>query len=171
MLKIIKTIKAPLISFTIIVVITIIIATLNNTDLSEVINDFAHWAYPSEEDRNGKILQLILNILAGLAVLYGLYVSHKRARAMESGVEKQGEALENQNIQIELTRKSQIDERFKNAIEHLGSDKEPVILGGIAELNQIATENPAQYSEVVFNILCSYIRTTSSIKKKSNRYK
>ncbi|MEN7549285.1 pentapeptide repeat-containing protein [Rapidithrix thailandica] len=129
------------------------------------IEQIALWAYPKDNARNGKVLQLILNVLGGTAVLYGLYVAFRRARAMERGVEIQGEALEKQSEQIELTRKSQIDERFKNAVEHLGSDKEPIILGGIAELHQIALENHEMYAEVVFNILCSYIRSTSNMKK------
>jgi len=66
-----------------------------------------------------------------------------------------------------LSLKAQIDERFKNAIEHLGSDKEPIILGGIAELHQIAKEDCKKYAEVVFNILCSYIRTETSIYNKN----
>lgn len=123
---------------------------------------FASWAYPTEENRNGKILQLTLNVLAGGAVLFGLYVSHRRARAMELGVEKQSD-------QIELSRKAQTDERFKNAIEHLGSEKEPIILGGVAELHQIATEDKTKYGEVVFNILTSYIRTSANREIEANR--
>lgn len=140
----------------VVIFLTLILTSLYYYEIiSNYLETFAEWAYPNEINRNGKIFQLILNILAGIAVLFGLYVSHRRARAMEIGVEKQSD-------QIELSRKAQTDERFKNAIEHLGSDKEPIIIGGIAELHQIAIDDSEKYAEVVFNILTSYIRTSSN---------
>ncbi len=126
---------------------------------------FASWALPVEENRNGETTKLILSIVGGIFILFGLYISYIRAKATQKSVEKQGEALINQNRQIELTRKSQTNERFKNAIEHLGSDKEPIILGGIVELHQITIDDPEKYREVVFNIFCSYIRQEANIKK------
>jgi hypothetical protein len=46
---------------------------------------------------------------------------------------------------------------FKNAIEHLGNKEPAIILGGIYALHQIAKDNE-EYSNQVFEILCSYIR-------------
>ncbi|WP_111308549.1 pentapeptide repeat-containing protein [Confluentibacter sediminis] len=128
---------------------------------------FSIYLFPDDKNSKGELFKIILSILGALAVIYGLYVSLRRARAMERGVEKQGESIENQTKQLELSRKSQIDERFKNAIEHLGSEKEPIILGGIAELHQIAKENKKDYAEIVFNILCSYIRSNADIYNKT----
>ncbi|WP_417784836.1 hypothetical protein [Tenacibaculum sp.] len=129
---------------------------------------FATWAYPENKNRNGEIIKLILNILAGIVILIGLYASIIRARATQKSVEKQEKSISNQSHQIELTRKSQTNEQFKNAVEHLGSEKEPIILGGISELNQIASEDSKKYSKVVFNIFCSYIRTEANIKKRAD---
>lgn len=161
-MKFLKKITPLLVVIACVFVITIIWKVF---DISKLIEELALWAFPLDQSRNGLVLQIGLNILAGLAILFGLYVSYRRAKAMELSVEKQGIALQHQNIQIELTRKSQTDERFKNAIEHLGSDKEPIILGGVTELHQIALENKELYAEVVLNILCSYIRSTSNIKR------
>jgi|SRR5690554_4097483 len=108
--------------------------------------------YPNNSDRNGEVIKLTLSVIGGIGVLLGLYIAHKRAMITEKTVE-------NQSKQLEHAQKSQIDERFKNSIEHLGSDKEAIILGGVVGLHQIAQENNKTYGEVVFNILTSYIRS------------
>lgn len=121
------------------------------------------YLFPANNDRIGELTKLLLSIIGGIGIFYGLVISNRRAIITERSVMKQGE-------QIELSRKSQIDERFKNAIEHLGDEKEPIILGGVSELVQIAKEDNEKYSEVVFNILCSYIRSKTNIntEKQSN---
>lgn len=129
------------------------------------IESFAYWAYPSEENRNGEITKLIINIIGGIVVLIGLRAALIRAKASQKGVEKQSESIENQTNQIELTRISQTNELFKNAIEHLGSESESIVLGGISELHFIASENTEKFSEVVLNILCSKLRSEASVKK------
>lgn len=117
--------------------------------------NIALWLFPNDENKNGELLKLVLSIYGGLSIIFGLYVSLRRAKAIEDGVKIQ-------NDQIKLSRKSQTDERFKNAVEHLGSDKTPVIIGGVVELHQISKDNIEEYSEIVFDILTSYIRTNSS---------
>lgn len=57
----------------------------------------------------------------------------------------------------ELTEKGNIAERFKNAIEHLGSSSASIRLGGIYALNHIATDNHG-YRKSVFKVLCAHIR-------------
>lgn len=127
--------------------------------LENLLESFATWTYPENENRVGESIKLIMNIAAGIVIIIGLYATIIRAHATQQSVEKQGASIKNQSHQIELTRKSQTNEQFKNAIEHLGSDKEPIILGGIAELHQIASEENSEFKEVVFNILCSFIRS------------
>ncbi len=123
-------------------------------------NKIALFLFPSQQDRAGELIKLILSVIGGLCLLHGLWISNRRAKATEESVKIQGQ-------QINLSLKSQIDERFKIAVEHLGDEKEPVILGGIVELHQIAKEDKAKYAEVVFNILCSYIRRETSIYQKT----
>lgn len=123
-------------------------------------SEISLYLFPENKDRVGELTKLLLSILGGIGIFYGLIISSRRALITEKSVNKQGE-------QIELARKSQIDERFKNAIEHLGNEKEPIILGGVSELIQIAKEDREKYSEVVFNILCSYIRSETNINSKT----
>ncbi|MUV04116.1 hypothetical protein GN157_10390 [Flavobacterium rakeshii] len=129
--------------------------------------NFALWLYPLNKDRNAELFKIILTVIGGLGVLYSLHLSYRRAVTTEKGIDLQGKAINKQSEQLELSRKSQIDERFKNAIEHLGSEKEPIILGGVAELHQIAKENSKDYSEVVLNILLSYVRSIATVKLNS----
>ncbi len=128
-----------------------------------VFETLSEYFYPKKNDGKAEFLKVILSILGALGIMWGIVISLRRAKAIERGVELQHKAIINQTEELHLGRKAQIDERFKNAIEHLGSEKEPIILGGIAELYQIAKENQKDYSEIVFNILCSYIRTKANI--------
>lgn len=135
------------------------IVEINFTTISMKFEEFACWLYPIDENRNAELLKIILTVIGGMGVFFTLYLSYKRAKAGDKAVRLQGEAINKQSEQLELTRKSQIDERFKNAVEHLGNDKEPIILGGIVELHQIAKEEKDKYASVVFNILTSFLRT------------
>jgi uncharacterized protein YjbI with pentapeptide repeats len=122
-------------------------------------NKLAKYFFEGSSSPKGELTKLLLSIIGALGVFVGIWASLKRANALEKG-------LKNQNKQYNLSLKSQIDQRFKNAIEHLGDEKEPIILGGIVELHQVAKENQEDYAEVVFNILTSYIRAEASIYKK-----
>ena len=64
----------------------------------------------------------------------------------------------------ELTERGNIAERFKNAIEHLGNESAAVNLGGIYALHHIAHE-VKEYRKRVFEILCAYIRGTTTSPK------
>ncbi|WP_299681055.1 pentapeptide repeat-containing protein [uncultured Tenacibaculum sp.] len=146
---------------TIAISILIILFILLSLVISINYENIANWLYPKNDNKNGELLKIILSVLGALGVVYGLHISLRRAKAIEKGIEKQSEALDLQSDQINLSRISQINEQFKNAVEHLGSDKEPIILGGVSELHQIAKENPDKYSEIVFNILTAYIRSNT----------
>lgn len=120
--------------------------------------EIGEYLYPKEPNSNAEVVKLALSIIGGVGVLLGLYIAHKRAVITEKTVA-------NQSKQLEHAQKSQIDERFKNAVEHLGSEKDVVIMGGVAVLHQIAIDNSKNYAEVVFNILTSYIRTSTNVFK------
>jgi len=47
---------------------------------------------------------------------------------------------------------------FKNAIDQLGSEQQPIVLGGVHSLHHLAMNNEKDYSQPVFEILCSFIR-------------
>ncbi|UBZ15255.1 hypothetical protein LDL77_05960 [Flagellimonas marinaquae] len=131
------------------------------------LEEFALWAYPNDVNRNAEITKLIINIIGGIVVIFGLRAALIRAKASQNSVEIQSKSIDNQTTQIKLSTQSQTNEVFKNAVEHLGSEKESIVLGGIYELHFIATENPSKYAEIVSNILCSKIRTEASIKKEA----
>lgn len=128
--------------------------------------EFALWLFPSNKDRNGELFKLVLTVIGGTGVLYSLYLSYKRMIATNKGLQLQSIAINKQSEQLELSRNGQVDERFKNAVEHLGNDKEPIILGGIVELHQIAKEDKDKYAAVVFNILTSFLRSNLKVQNK-----
>ena len=103
----------------------------------------------------GEFAKFIATIVGGILIYYGLVLNAKRTKAVEE-----------QNI---LTRNGQVNERFKNAIDHLGSKKPSIILGGIHAMHQIALFEPI-YRPIVFNILCSYIREKTSSLPEWNDY-
>jgi len=114
-------------------------------------SDIANFLFGETQKYNGEFVKFILTIIGGGFIYYGLLLNARRTKAVEK--------------QNKLTRKGQVDERFKNAIEHLGrSTEDAIVLGGIYALHRIAQEDQS-YRKTVFDILCSYIRDkTSSLK-------
>ncbi|MDR5591212.1 pentapeptide repeat-containing protein [Christiangramia sp. SM2212] len=123
-------------------------------------DDLALWAYGNSQSRNGELLKDFLSVLGGLFILSGLYISYIRARDFEKSVRNQDEQIKNQTTEIKLNREALINDQFKNAVQHLGSDKEPIVLGGIAELHTLAKNNE-NLSELICDILCSFIRSAA----------
>ncbi len=127
-------------------------------DVESVYNVVSEWLFPENINRNGELLKIILTVIGGLGIFLSLYIAYRRAKSFEKNVANQTKMISLQNDQLFITRKAQTDERFKNAVEHLGQSEQPIILGGVSELIQIAKEAAVEYSEIVFNILCSYVR-------------
>ncbi|WP_125013115.1 pentapeptide repeat-containing protein [Flavobacterium macacae] len=125
--------------------------------------NLAKYLYPNEANRNAELFKILLTVIGGIGVFYSLYLAYKRAKATDKGIELQAQAINKQSEQLELSRKGQVNDRFKNAIEHLGNDKQPIILGGVVELHQIANEEKEKYAAVVFNILTSYLRSVLKV--------
>lgn len=88
--------------------------------------------YEVQNDFRGQLIQ----ILAGLFVVAGAVAAW---------------------LQIQITREGQITERFTRAIDHLGSDKIDVRLGGIYALERIARNSPADRPSIT-PLLGSFIR-------------
>jgi hypothetical protein len=57
---------------------------------------------------------------------------------------------------LEVTEGKQVTERFSKSIEHLGSDKIDVRLGGIYALEQIAIDSPRKYHWTIVEILSAF---------------
>ena len=81
----------------------------------------------------------LAQILGGLGLLYGLYLTWRRVRAVEEG---------------------QITERFTRAIEQLGqdeADKMAIRLGGIYALERIAKDSEKDHGPIM-EVLTAYVR-------------
>lgn len=90
-------------------------------------------------------------------------MSYKRAKAMEDTAKSQADA-------VLKTEQGQQQERFRNAIEHLGHEKDSVRLGGAYELFHLA-EDTEELRQTVLDILCAHIRQTTGEYEYQKKYK
>lgn len=60
--------------------------------------------------------------------------------------------------QTDVTERGLFNERFTAAIEHLGSHKLPIRLGGIHALWNLSKDAPEKNIETFLNIFCAYVR-------------
>ncbi len=95
-----------------------------------------------------KFRSTIAQILGGIAILVGLYLTNKRVVATEKN--------------LVIVEQGQITERFTRAIEHLGKDGLEFKLGGIYALERIANESKKDHWPIM-EILTAYIRKNSPI--------
>jgi hypothetical protein len=101
-------------------------------------------------DLENKNRATLAQIIAGAVLLGGLYFTWQGAQASWGGVRA---ALH----RLELDRDTQVAERFTRAIEHVGSDKLEVRLGGIYALERIAQDSQKDHWTVM-EVLTAYIR-------------
>ena len=77
-------------------------------------------------------------------LIWQVRISDRRATALEKTAS--------------LGEKGNITERFKNAIEHLGSDSESIRMGGIYGLYHVVRES-CGYADTVLKILCAHAKS------------
>ncbi|MCY4137537.1 MAG: pentapeptide repeat-containing protein [Rhodobacteraceae bacterium] len=108
-----------------------------------------------------RILEFLGIAMGGILLALQAAISYKRAKAMEDAARAQARATDLQAKANLNAEEGQRQERFKNAIEHLGHTSDSVRLGGAYELFYLArdTENLRQ---TVLDILCAHIRRTTS---------
>ena len=105
----------------------------------------------NEEAKKYEVLKFLGIGMGGILVALQALMSYKRAKAMEETVSHTEQGLR--------------QERLKNAIEHLGHEKDSVRLGGAYELFHLAKEAKEEAKELrqtALDILCAYIRRTTS---------
>lgn len=100
-----------------------------------------YWAFEAGLDSERQVLEdqyrrTVVQIVGGLALLTGLYLTYRRIRATEEG---------------------QITERFTRAIEQLASEKLEIRLGGIYALERIAWDSRRDY-RTCMQVLCAFVR-------------
>ena len=98
--------------------------------------------------------------MGGILIALQALMSYRRAKAMEETAESQARATEEQAKANQHTEEGQRQERLRNAIEHLGHDKDSVRLGGAYELFHLA-EDTEDLRQTVLDILCAHIRQTT----------
>ena len=103
--------------------------------------------------RKNEILAFLGIGIGGVLVALQALVSYRRARAMEDVAGEQARSNEN-------SERGQRQERFRNAIEHLGHASDSVRLAGAYELFHLAGDTET-LRETVFEILCAHIRRTT----------
>ncbi len=86
-------------------------------------------------------------ILGGIGLAVGLYLTWRRIAAMERSVQ--------------INEEGQITERFTKAIEQVGSEKLEIRLGGIYALERIARDSERDHS-VIMEVLTAYVRENSA---------
>ena len=101
-------------------------------------------------DEKSDVLKFIGFCIAGVASIWLALAANKRAKAMEDTAKEQANATKN-------TEKGQRQERLKNAIEHLGHDRDSVRMGGAHELFHLAKDT-GDLRQTVMDILCAHIR-------------
>ena len=89
-------------------------------------------------DIENEARKTVAYIMGGALALIGIYMAHRRIRALESQVQIGQE-------QLQVAQEGQITERFTRAIEQLGSDKVAIRLGGIYSLERIANDSDKDY--------------------------
>ena len=98
--------------------------------------------------------------MGGLLIALQALMSYKRAKAMEQTAEAQADAAKAQADAVAKTEQGQRQDRLKNAIEHLGDEKDSVRLGGAYELFHLA-DDTEDLRQTVLDILCVHIRQTT----------
>ena len=102
--------------------------------------------------------------MGGILIVMQVVIAREDTEAMRATAEAQGraaeaqaEAAKQQATANQHTEQGQRQERLKNAIEHLGHDKDSVRLGGAYELFHLAEETK-EWRQTVLDILCAHIR-------------
>ena len=107
----------------------------------------------SEKD---EVLKFIGFCIAGVVSIWLALSADKRANAMDSTAKN--------------TEAGQRQERLKNAIEHLGHDRDSVRMGGAYELFHLAKDIEG-LRRTVMDILCAHIRQTTGEDKYKEKHR
>ncbi len=119
--------------------------------------------------------------MGGILLALQALMSYKRAKALEDTAKAQADAAnaqvkatEQQAKANRLTEVGQRQERLKNAIEHLGHEKDSVRMGGAYELFHLAKDtlkDTENLSQTVLDILCAHIRQMTGERKYQETHK
>ena len=109
----------------------------------------------TEGEKKYRTLRFLGIGMGGVLVALQAVMSYRRAKAMEDAAQAQADA-------VLKTEQGQRQERLKNAIEHLGHEKDSVRLGGAYELFHLAQDTDIpELRQTMLDILCAHIRQTT----------
>ena len=141
-----------------IVICIIVFFILLTSFLAVMLIPNPEWTYYLFGNRKKfEILKFLGVGMGGVLLTLQVFMSHKRATAMEATANAQASATGEQAKANRNTEQGQRQERLKNAIEHLGHQSGSVRLGGAYELFHLARDT-RELRRTVLDILCSHIR-------------
>lgn len=112
-------------------------------------------------DVQNEYRKIFVQIIGGIAILYGLYLTARRTKAIEDTSRSQFEALK-------ISEEGQITERFTRAVEQLGSGKLELRLGGIYALERIARDSAKDHLTVM-EVLTAFLKEHTKISKEKKQ--
>ena len=128
------------------------------------------WAfYLFGTSKKFEILKFLGIGMGGVLLTLQVWMSHKRAKAMEDAATAQSEATKEQAKANRNIEQGQRQERLKNAVEHLGHRSVSVRLSGAYELFHLA-QDTEDLRQTVHGILCAHIRETTTVGEYLERY-
>ena len=156
-------------------VLIVLLVVLPIIFLAVMFDDCPKWIFnllgiAGTEEPKYEALKFLGIGMGGVLVALQALMSYRRAKAMEGTAESQAKATEEQAKANQHTEEGQRQERLRNAIEHLGHDKDSVRLGGAYELFHLAKDTE-DLRQTVLDILCSHIRQTTSESKYRKAHK
>lgn len=110
-----------------------------------------------EPEEKSEALTFLGLAMGGVLVAIGAVIAHRRARALEETARAQARAAEQQARANDNAEKGQLQDRLKNAIEHLGHGSPTVRAGGALELERLARDAP-ELREMAHEILYGHER-------------
>lgn len=102
---------------------------------------------PSTYKERQELLQLVVQVLGGVIILFGVYATWKNLQIVQDN--------------FKLAQDGQLSERFTKAIDQIGKDVPQTRLGGMYALIDIA-ESHNEYYEQVVQVLSAYVRINSA---------
>ena len=122
---------------------------------------FSNFLFGKDNKHRGELVKVILTVFTIALTLGAGLVAFLVWYSTDESVKEMKEQTKRIDEQIQVMYKGNVDTRFSNAIEHLGSENSTVVLGGIHALYQIAVED-TNYTQIVHNIFCNYLRENSA---------
>ena len=127
-----------------------------------MVSENPEWAFELfGESEKFEVLKFLGVGMGGVLLALQVWMSHRRAKAMEDAASAQSEATNQHARANQNTEQGQRQERLKNAIEHLGHRSVSVRLGGAYELLHLA-QDTEYLRQTVHDILCAHIRETTT---------